>query len=119
MNADDELTCPNCREKFRKSESTWTVCLTCGVIDPPGGSGLAGHGPGPGAGNDPDRPDPAFWGECCTCLRVYTEEDALAEQDDVRTETAAKYHDAGETPPWERDDWTEPWIPGDESGDSA
>lgn len=109
---EDQLTCPCCRERFVLSEAAWSVCLTCGVIEPPGDGSLADHGPGPGAFRDPDR-DAAFSGECCMFLRVYSEEDALAKQDEVRTENAEKYREHGETPPWEREDWTEPWRPDD------
>lgn len=113
MNHDDTLQCPECDAQFEKGDAAWTVCLTCGVISPPGGGGLAGHGPGPGGF---DRGDAAFWGECCMSYHVYSEADALEKQDRVRTDKREKYVNAGVTPPWERDGFTEPWAPESGSG---
>lgn len=112
MRSDTDLTCPHCREVFKKQDAVWCVCTSCGHVRPPGGSEHC-PGPGPAAGEN-GRLHAAFRGECCTGNYVYTETDAARKQRHVRAEKREEYEEAGAVPRWEQPGYEEGWTPGDE-----
>lgn len=68
MDADREVTCPDCGCEFAPADRTWTVCLSCGRLFSP----------------DEDWTDHKGTGECVERLgmgnRCYTEEGARERQ---------------------------------------
>ena len=79
--SDNRLTCPDCGHTFTEGEAAWTVCGTCGEVIPPGES-FSDHGPGLRRGGEETA---RVW-PCNQATRYYTEEEALAAQQEIRGE---------------------------------